>query len=199
MKTSAISILAAAILPLILAPAASASAASNQMPTRADSAATSLPDPALAPATQATEFLKTHPEATRSGSDTVSWSGGTVILTFRQTSARTQAAQATVALSSAAATTAAIKNCDYPYVCLYENQNFAGRKLQFKDCGSVQDLYVYGFNDMTTSVVNLRARGLYLNDNSDGTGLKYFVPNSTNVPNLGTGFNDKASSVFLQC
>lgn len=189
LKVAAGTVLAA----LCLVPATSASAAASPTPTQTTTQSSGLPSAALPVATQMSQFLTQHPDAHRVDATTVGWGDNSVELVFSQTTA----ANGSASRSQATAATQP-GSCDFPYFCIFESSNFNGRKLQFSSCGVVQDVYVYGFNDMTSSVINTRQAGAFLNDNSNGTGPNFFVPRNTRSAAIPT-FNDRTSSVFLRC
>lgn len=49
---------------------------------------------------------------------------------------------------------ASIGECPEGWLCLWQNELFTGRMLEFHDSGSWQNLTEYGFNDQASSVYN---------------------------------------------
>jgi hypothetical protein len=83
---------------------------------------------------------------------------------------------------------------------VYENENFTGRVLPIFKNGTIANLADYGFNDKITSI-QIAPNCIvltYLNANfNSSTVLPYRGP--VNVPNVGEAYNDKISSINVQC
>jgi hypothetical protein len=98
---------------------------------------------------------------------------------------------------SSQSTTAALIACSPGYTCLYEHDNFRGRRLQWSDPGTRVNLPDYGFNDQMSSWINNNSRDArwFYNHNSDGTS-RCMQPN-TRVTWVGEPDNDEASSLAI--
>lgn len=92
---------------------------------------------------------------------------------------------------------AAIIACSPGYTCLYEHDNFRGRRLQWSDPGTRVNLPDYGFNDQMSSWINNNSRDArwFYNHNSSGT-TRCMQPN-TSVTWVGEPDNDEASSLAI--
>ncbi|HDI3294265.1 TPA: peptidase inhibitor family I36 protein [Vibrio cholerae] len=75
--------------------------------------------------------------------------------------------------------------------CFFEHPDYHGRRLCFKN-GTDIDLWANGFNDMVSSVKVRADYGLRLYENSNFSGRRMTI--SGNISNLGSQFNDIASS-----
>lgn len=88
--------------------------------------------------------------------------------------------------------------CSPGYTCIYEDANYGGRRLQWRDKPQdIDSLSAYGFNDKMTSWRNLNSVDArwYYNDNQGGTSR--CMNANTSVTNVGTADNDKASSLRI--
>ncbi|GAA2708998.1 peptidase inhibitor family I36 protein [Micromonospora olivasterospora] len=89
--------------------------------------------------------------------------------------------------------------CDEGWVCIYEHQNFGGRKLSFND-EFWHDLATWAFVDMTTSFTNNQGGGLFGCSGSDsgilgdGAGDNLTMTDCTASANLGT-YNDRTEDI----
>ncbi|MFG1779057.1 peptidase inhibitor family I36 protein [Micromonospora sp. NPDC049048] len=89
--------------------------------------------------------------------------------------------------------------CDEDWLCIYEHQNFGGRKLSFND-EYWHDLSTWGFVDMTTSFTNNQGGGLLGCSGSDsgilgdGAGDNLVMTDCTASANLGS-YNDRTEDV----
>ena len=83
---------------------------------------------------------------------------------------------------------------------VYENENYTGRVLPIFKNGSIANLADYGFNDKITSfqVAPNCTVNTYLNENFN-TLTVLSSRGRVNVPNVGEAYNDKISSVLVQC
>lgn len=158
------------------------------------SAGTSGVQGAAGPAVQAQVdgVLAKSPGGTQISGNQVAWNDGKVVLTIPlpgEANART---------ASDPASTQGTANCPYTWTCLYEHANFDGRRLQFSDCGPVQDLGAYGFSDMATSWHNNQTRNtrtwVY---NWTGSWTQLWVEGGApaSSTNVGAGNNDKADGI----
>ncbi len=109
----------------------------------------------------------------------VSWNGGAVVLSV---------------VMPHGVSAAAVEGCADGAYCFYQHQNFGGRKLTFRDCtvaGLRQNLYDYGFDNMTTSWV--ANKSLRLVDVFHGTNTRLWQERAhAKSSNVGTADNDKA-------
>lgn len=89
-------------------------------------------------------------------------------------------------------------SCPKDWVCLYEDINGGGRRLQFSD-EYWDNLYDYGFSNKTSSWYNHQDGWgndrAWLANGRDGDGTQIHLDEAGYVSNLGS-FNDKASSVY---
>lgn len=77
--------------------------------------------------------LRQYPGGVQTGPNEISYKGGRVTVTIPAQGA------------------AAANPCADGAYCFYEEENFGGRKLTFRDCGGTQYLTDYGFGDQTSS------------------------------------------------
>ncbi|SCL26927.1 hypothetical protein GA0074694_4660 [Micromonospora inyonensis] len=84
-------------------------------------------------------------------------------------------------------------------MCIYEHQNFGGRKLSFND-EFWHDLATWAFVDMATSFTNNQGGGLFGCSGSDsgilgdGAGDNLTMTDCTASANLGT-YNDRTEDI----
>ncbi|MFE6613120.1 peptidase inhibitor family I36 protein [Amycolatopsis sp. NPDC057786] len=86
-------------------------------------------------------------------------------------------------------------DCAANYVCLWENRDFTGRRLQFRDPG-LKNLVDYGFNDQMSSWYNRRgvdARWYY----NIGGGTSRCMQAGARSAYVGNGDNDQATSLRI--
>ncbi|MEC3976757.1 peptidase inhibitor family I36 protein [Amycolatopsis sp. H20-H5] len=86
-------------------------------------------------------------------------------------------------------------DCTNDYVCVWEKDNFTGRRLQFHDAG-LRNLTDYGFNDKASGWYNRRgvdARWYY---DINGGGTSRCIQSGARSAKLG-GDNDKMSSLRI--
>jgi hypothetical protein len=90
---------------------------------------------------------------------------------------------------------AAIPDCAYGWVCLYQYKNGGGKRLIFSD-GYWHDLYNYGFNDKTSSWRNNKYWGdnAYLSQHTGGGGATRWLDSDSYVSDLGW-FDNRVSAV----
>jgi hypothetical protein len=88
--------------------------------------------------------------------------------------------------------------CSRGYVCLYENDNFGGRRLQWSKRGTrISNLGEYGFNDRMTSWINNGQRSAAWYNDINFKGGTHRMNASTRNSNVGRENNDKASSLAI--
>ncbi|EME51657.1 peptidase inhibitor family I36 protein [Amycolatopsis decaplanina] len=98
--------------------------------------------------------------------------------------------ETTLSLSPGAAS-----NCQENYVCLYENRDFGGRRLQFRS-PDLKNLVDYGFNDQMSSWHNRRsvdARWYY----NIGGGTSRCMQAGARASYVGNADNDQATSLRI--
>lgn len=164
---------------------------------------------------QVGQFLTEHPNATRSAKYQVSFASGAVLLNFvppgqthvtNEASLRPELRQTPeeTARSARTATAAAVDWHGCPnsvttaWYCVYENANWGGRMLEFKDCtssGYYNYLNQYGFLNMTTSWVNTKP--LSTVNAYSSTGYLWTEPPRSMSSNVGAANNDRA--YYLVC
>ena len=91
----------------------------------------------------------------------------------------------------------------YSYYCssslrLYEYNSYGGRRLSFWDRGYWQNLYLYGFEDMTSSYI-VGACPVWLAEHADGGGWWYPGPTYAYAgePAMQWGWQDTISSIYI--
>jgi hypothetical protein len=132
--------------------------------------------------------LQTNPSGTRIAPDMVEWNNDSVLMTVPTTSdgapGVATATAATVRSKRHRATAAATGGCPTPnwlgegyyWECVYNQVDWHGTRLQFKDAGYYQDLWSYGGNSWHTESWS-QTRGQrswlnqYANHNSSGASL----------------------------
>lgn len=89
-------------------------------------------------------------------------------------------------------------NCSYTYTCLYENQNFDGRRLSWRDC-AFHDLSDFGFSDKTTSWHNNQTTGTktYVYNWVGSWSLIWTSTAPSSNGNVGSTNNDKADGITV--
>lgn len=134
-------------------------------------------------------------------SDTVSYNGGAVRLVFPHAGSRSVGTPPSGGASPRLSTTSYWHGCPYGYsthwYCFYQDINFGGRMLEFKDCGYTQDLYNYGFAYQTSSWVNTSSHTVVVMD-----GYNYLLwsePAYSTSSWVGSSANDRANPFYTQC
>lgn len=84
---------------------------------------------------QITQQLRAFPGGTQSGHNEVAYKGGSVKVVIPQPGQR-------------------LAPCPNGWYCFYQNKNYGGRRLQFRDCGDSQYFVDYGFRNQTSSWQN---------------------------------------------
>jgi hypothetical protein len=96
------------------------------------------------------------------------------------------------------ASRATVIPCDAGFVCLYENDKFGGRRLQWSASGTIiSNLDQYGFNNRMTSWNNRSTKDAkwFFDINQRGTAI--CMNAQTRNSNVGPTYNDKASSLRI--
>src|SRR5262249_29143973 len=89
----------------------------------------------------------------------------------------------------------ALSDCDAGFLCLWVDQGFGGRHVQFQDSGC-QNLSQFSFNDMASSWWNRNGNNYRIYRNANCDDLMFVAQSSAQVSNLaGSGTNDQASSI----
>jgi len=149
----------------LLAGVATSIAISSAVASPVTAAALSVQD-------QVSKQLRDYPGGTQISSYEIAYSGGAVIMVFPDpVSGRVPTAADTRPSVSVAGTDAQVvpdatryeHGCPYgntvKWYCVYQDSNWGGRMLEFKDCtssGYTNSLGTYGFGDTTSSWVNTR-------------------------------------------
>lgn len=98
--------------------------------------------------------LDRSPGGRQISANQIAWENGTVVLTFPRPGERAaRGADEPVTAKGTA-------NCPYTWTCLYEKESWEGRRLMFTECGYIQDLGDYDFNDKATSWHNNQTKGI---------------------------------------
>jgi hypothetical protein len=94
---------------------------------------------------------------------------------------------------------ATVISCSPGYICLYENANYGGRRLQFRDRDHRDqciNLSNYGFNDKISSVRNQSNVDVRLFYGANCSGTSRCLNPGSGIPFLGSGDN-KFSSLWI--
>jgi hypothetical protein len=135
--------------------------------------------------------LQIAPGGTQVSADTVSYDGGNVLVVFQSDARERQVAALAVDWKGCPTGTFV------HWTCLYEAPGWRNRRVQFKDCGYVQDLADYGFANQASSWVNTRYDvtrvydgGFRLLWTEEPRSLSYYVGNDK---------GDRARYIRLEC
>ncbi len=91
---------------------------------------------------------------------------------------------------------ASVISCSPGYICLYENANYGGCRLQFRDRNQCINLSNYGFNDKISSVRNQSNVDVRLFYGANCSGTSRCLNPGSGIPFLGSGDN-KFSSLWI--
>lgn len=83
------------------------------------------------------------------------------------------------------------------WLTLYEHASFGGRAVSFRDPGYWQNLSTWGFDKAMTSWRNNTYCLAYAAEGAGGGGAWLNLPARSSSANVGTAWNDRASSVYL--
>lgn len=83
------------------------------------------------------------------------------------------------------------------WLYLYEFSNFGGRVLKFRDADIWQDLTAWGFNDQMTSYRNTTLCTVYIAEHIGGGGSWLVVNALTNSTYVGSWWDNRASSFYI--
>ena len=130
------------------------------------------------------------------------WRQGGVLECFRDAEdldaleARLNPRREAQATSASTATASASYSC-WSSLRLYENTGYTGRRLSFWDRGFWQDLWLYGFDDQTSSYI---VGGCYahLAEYAGGGGWWYPGPTYPYAAEPAMGWPDFVSSIYLE-
>ncbi|KAJ3146550.1 hypothetical protein HDU86_008482 [Geranomyces michiganensis] len=93
---------------------------------------------------------------------------------------------------------AAPSSCASGWACIYDNDRYGGRKLQWSDRGT-HNLADWGFNDKVTSAYNNRNKAIVLtNVRPLWPDKSITIPAKTGNSNVGGDFNDTADRIELK-
>jgi hypothetical protein len=162
-------------------------------------------------AQQISAFLANHPEAYRFSPYQVAFNQANVILTWPDP--QTGAVPTRSDLRPDIQTTSAVQPNDVhgcpsgyfqpDWYCFYEDINFGGRMLEFKDCGANglrQDFSDYSFRNQTSSWVNTTGNRVQVYDFASGADnllwVEYSQASSSYVGNTN---NDRADYFVTYC
>lgn len=91
--------------------------------------------------------------------------------------------------------------CPGYWLCLYENWHFnqdnSGRMLEFQECCYWQNLSTYNFSNMMSSWKNFGLTDAKWAYDANGGGTKRCMNQGATNQWVGTGDNDKASSIYI--
>jgi hypothetical protein len=135
--------------------------------------------------TQVQDLLEGFPEATQVDDHSISWDDGNVVLVLPGDDAGELSA-------------AAVHGCPSGWYCVYQDRNWRGRRLQFKNC-SRNDLSNYGFRDQTSSWVNNGPHRVQVKNDLifRPDPVLWTMPPHTSSAYVGNANNDKAD--YFQC
>ena len=89
---------------------------------------------------------------------------------------------------------AAFDSCPSGYVCLWDGANYSGSLFAFNNCCAWINLSDYGFNNAASSWRNRMSVDAQLAMGADGNGSRLCLNNNSSDGNMGTTWNDAASS-----
>jgi hypothetical protein len=117
------------------------------------------------------------------------------------------------ALTAATAQVAAAQRASKPdcpsgvftpeYVCLYDGENWEGRRLKFKEPGKWQSLTTWGFERDASSWANTRSPGFGLCKNAISnqtpcpSNLYVYLPGHASSRTMPSGWNNAAQSIWV--
>lgn len=90
-------------------------------------------------------------------------------------------------------------NCSYAWTCLYEHDQYNGRRLTWSDC-NFENLANWGFNDQTSSWHNNQTRGTkthVYNWNGSAWDLLWVSTAPSSSSYVGNYANDKADGLWV--
>lgn len=149
--------------------------------------ATAAPGPlAEPPAPSIAEVIAADPTARQVDARTVSFDGGSVLLTYPPAAGDGPAVR----------TAASSAGCPRGWFCLYDGAGWSGRMLQFRDCGLTQSLAPYGFARSASSWANERSRSVYVY--ADGSTI-WAAYAGRSAYSVDAADNDRADAVRLGC
>lgn len=90
---------------------------------------------------------------------------------------------------------ASFSECEQGWVCLWQNELFTGRKLQFQDWGTWQNLTAYEFNDQASSVYNHTNRDAKISWDINGGGATRCIQPSESFQVMPGNWNNSASAI----
>ncbi|MGW0560788.1 peptidase inhibitor family I36 protein [Streptomyces sp. NPDC003016] len=137
--------------------------------------------------------LATTPGGKQIGVNQIAWRGGKAVMTFPLPGER-QARAVNEPVG-----TLGTPNCSYAWTCLYEHQNFDGRRLTWSDC-NFENLANWSFNDKTTSWHNNQTRGTQTHV-YNWSGSSWVLLWTSTAPSsssyVGSANNDKADGLWV--
>jgi hypothetical protein len=162
-----------------------------------DPASAAAPSSTSSVQSQIDKTLRETKGGTQTGPNTISYNGGSVLMVFPNAGAKSiddKTASQSVSTNALASTTyvhGCPKGSSTQWYCFYADVNWGGRMLQFKDCGVVQDLSTYQFQNQTSSWVNTKTnKGVQTAASNSGAPLWYEEPSSQSSW-VGASFNDR--------
>jgi len=136
--------------------------------------------------------LAASPGGTQINENQISWEDGAVILTIPLPGERYALGPGEEVGASGT------HDCDYTFTCLYEHEQFEGRRLDFSKCGVIYDLGNWNFNDMASSYHNNQSGGARTTVyNWEGSWVRIWITSAapTWSSNVGEDKNDIADGI----
>lgn len=89
----------------------------------------------------------------------------------------------------------AASDCPSGWVCLWEDADFGGPIVMFRDCCNWENLADYGFNNRMSSWRNRKSVDAKVAEFTNGDGERLCLPSGQMDSWVGSSWNDTASSV----
>jgi hypothetical protein len=141
---------------------------------------------------QVDQQLAEHPGGVQTEPGVIEYDGGAVRVVIEEPDS---AGGGALSRSTAAAST--VHGCatslTAKWVCFYDDRDFGGRMLQFRDAG-LQSLADYGFSNKVSSWVNTTGRTVSVYDTAGGTTRIWTEGANSFSSYVGNSLNDRASS-----
>ncbi|MEV0648934.1 hypothetical protein AB0I28_27145 [Phytomonospora sp. NPDC050363] len=156
-------------------------------------AAAAEPETGSSVQAQIDAVLAQHPDGKQINTNQIAWENGTVILTIPMDGQR-----AAYGPGEQGVRKDGRPDCPYYWTCVYKDENYNDRRLQFSHCGYIQDLGGYGFNDQTTSWHNNQSGGARTRVYDwRGAWVQLWATGDAQSwnPNVGKANNDKADGI----
>lgn len=91
----------------------------------------------------------------------------------------------------------AANDCPVDYVCLWQDQDFNGARVQYLSCCAWYNLADVGFNNMMSSWRNRKSVDAKVAENADGNGERLCLNNGGQNASVSAAWDNRASSVKI--